>query len=54
MRWFGLYDWLRCRVLLAELYREAGWTRQAEDVESEVGRLIRVADADHPLFRGLR
>jgi hypothetical protein len=43
-------SWLRCRVLLAEMYRDAGRGRDAERVAVEVQNLLRVADDDHPLL----
>jgi hypothetical protein len=36
-----------------ELYRGAGWVSQAAEVEADVRRLMRLADANHPLFRRL-
>jgi hypothetical protein len=50
---YAMYDWMRARVLLMELYREAGWVVQAGEVEGEVRRLLAVADANHPLLRRL-
>jgi tetratricopeptide (TPR) repeat protein len=49
----AMYDWLRCRVLLAELQRQLGWIDEAEQVEAEVRRLMQVAEPNHPLFRRL-
>jgi tetratricopeptide (TPR) repeat protein len=43
-------SWLRCRVLLAELYRDAGRQSDAEGVAIEVRNLLRLADPDHPLL----
>ena len=45
-----VYDWLRCRVLLADLYRETDRVADAERVEAEVRSLLAVADPDHPLL----
>jgi DNA-binding winged helix-turn-helix (wHTH) protein/tetratricopeptide (TPR) repeat protein len=43
-------SWLQCRVLLAELYRDAGRDADAQRVAQEVQVLLGVADADHPLL----
>jgi hypothetical protein len=43
---FAMYDWLRCRVFLAELQRQVEWMSQAEEVEAEVRRLMQVAEPD--------
>ncbi len=43
-------SWLRCRVLLAEMYRDAGRGRDAERVALEVRNLLRLADDDNPLL----
>jgi tetratricopeptide (TPR) repeat protein len=51
---FSTYDWLRARVLLSELLRQAGRVAEAEQVATEVRHLLRVADANHPLFRRLQ
>ncbi|MEO7271686.1 MAG: protein kinase [Vicinamibacterales bacterium] len=45
-----VYDWLRCRVLLADLYRQTDRVADAERVEAEVRSLLAVADSDHPLL----
>lgn len=45
--------WLRCRVLLVELYREAGRLEDAAQVEAEVRTLLAVADAGNPLLARL-
>jgi tetratricopeptide (TPR) repeat protein len=47
---FGMYDWLRARVLLAELYRDAGMPAQAVPIEQEVARFLAIADPNHPLI----
>jgi tetratricopeptide (TPR) repeat protein len=44
-----VHSWLRCRVRLAEFYREVGRAAEANDVFVEVRTLLTVADADHPL-----
>jgi hypothetical protein len=44
-----VYAWLRCRVRLAEFYREAGRQAEADRVFAEVRQLLSVAEADHPL-----
>jgi hypothetical protein len=41
--------WLRCRVRLAEYYREAARYGESEQVFNEVRRLLAVADPNHPL-----
>lgn len=46
-------DWLRCRVLLVEVYRQAGRHSDAASVEAEVRRLLAVADPGHPLLARL-
>jgi tetratricopeptide (TPR) repeat protein len=45
-----VYSWLRCRVLLAEMYRDAGRSADAEPVALEVRNLLQLADRDHPLL----
>lgn len=50
---FGMYDWLRARVLLAELYRDTGMPAQAVPVEQEVARYLAVAEPSHPLIARL-
>jgi hypothetical protein len=45
-----VYSWLRCRVRLAEFYREAGRQAEADRVFAEVRTLLSVAEADHPLW----
>jgi tetratricopeptide (TPR) repeat protein len=46
-------SWLRCRVRLAEFYREAGRQADADRVFAEVRQLLAVAEVDHPLWRRL-
>jgi tetratricopeptide (TPR) repeat protein len=41
--------WLAARAKLAELYRDAGRTADAENIEQHLQRLLMVADDDHPL-----
>jgi DNA-binding winged helix-turn-helix (wHTH) protein/tetratricopeptide (TPR) repeat protein len=45
-----VYSWLRCRVLLAELYREIGRSADAERTAQEVRTLLAVSDPGHPLL----
>ena len=45
-----VYSWLRCQVLLAEMYRDAGRRTEAERVALEVRNLLRVADDDNPIL----
>jgi DNA-binding winged helix-turn-helix (wHTH) protein len=45
-----VYSWLRCRVLLAQMYRDAGRTADAERVALEVRNLLRFADDGNPLL----
>ncbi len=42
-------SWLRCRILLAEMYREAGRGADAERVALEVRNLLSLADDGNPL-----
>jgi hypothetical protein len=46
-------SWLRCRVRLAEFYREAGRQADADRVFAEVRQLLGVAEVEHPLWRRL-
>ena len=43
-------SWLRCRVLLAEVYRDVGRQADAERVALEVRNLLQLADRDHPFL----
>ncbi len=52
-RW-AVDDWLRTRVLLAELYQEAGRREDAARVAAEVRKLLAIADNGHPLLARLR
>jgi tetratricopeptide (TPR) repeat protein len=45
-----VYSWLRCRVLLAEMYRDGGRHADAVRVALEVRSLLRLADDGHPLL----
>ena len=45
-----VYGWLRCRVLLAEMYRDAGRDADAERVAQDVRNLLRLADDGNPLL----
>jgi DNA-binding winged helix-turn-helix (wHTH) protein/tetratricopeptide (TPR) repeat protein len=42
-------SWMRCRVLLAEMYRDAGRTAEAERVALDVRNLLSLADDGNPL-----
>ena len=42
--------WLKCRMRLAEFYREAGRHEDADRVCAEIRTLLAAADADHPLW----
>ena len=48
------YFWLRDQVRLAALYRKAGRQTEALKVESELLKLLALADPDHPILRQLR
>jgi hypothetical protein len=48
-----VYYWLRCRVLLAELYSEAGRQADADRAASQVRTLLAAADPGHPLLARL-
>ena len=50
---FSNFDWLRARVLLSVLLRQAGRSAEAEQVASDVRHLLQEADANHPLLRRL-
>jgi hypothetical protein len=45
-----VYSWLRCRVLLAELYREVGRVADAERAAQDVRALRAVSDPGDPLL----
>jgi tetratricopeptide (TPR) repeat protein len=50
----ALNRWTRGRAQLARLYRKNGQTGEAEAVESQLLKLLAVADADYPLLLELR
>ena len=47
-RGMGGYDWLRCVVLLAEVYRDTGMHDDAAQVAGVARRYLAVADPDNP------
>jgi len=47
---WGVRSWLRCRVLLGELYREAGRIADSERIAQEVRALRAVGDPGDPLL----
>jgi len=53
MPFFGMYDWLKCRVLLVRIYRALGGTARAAEVEREVRRLLAASEPGNPLLREL-
>ena len=54
MSQWSVHPWLRCRVLLAELYRDSGRTAEAQAVAREVQQYLSAADAGHPLVHRLQ
>jgi tetratricopeptide (TPR) repeat protein len=46
--------WMRTELQLAELYRGMGRINDAEDVETELRKMLIYADADHPILRELQ
>jgi hypothetical protein len=46
---WNVYYWLRCRVLLGELYAKDGRRSEAEAIAREMRALLSVADTGHPL-----
>jgi hypothetical protein len=42
--------WLRCRFELSKLYRETGRVEDARAVESDLRKLLALADGDHPIL----
>ena len=47
------YFWMRTQVRLADLYRRLGRIDEAKVLESELLKLLSVADADHPMLRAI-
>jgi hypothetical protein len=45
--------WLRNQLQLAQLYRLTGRKRDAGKIEDELGKLLALADRDHPIVRAL-
>jgi tetratricopeptide (TPR) repeat protein len=52
--WTSGFLWLRIRFQLAQMYRRVGQNEQAMSIETELRRLLKYADADHPLAKALR
>ena len=50
---WDVYAWLTCRVLLAELYAEAGRRTDAERVSRQVRTLLAISEPGHPLLTRL-
>jgi hypothetical protein len=50
---FAGYDWLRCMVRLAELYRDQGRQVDAARAAGKVRAMLRFADPDHPFVARL-
>ena len=50
---WAVSSWLRCRLLLADIYRDIGREADAIPIEQELRGLLAVADADHPVLRRL-
>lgn len=44
-------EWLQVRVHLAQLYRKVGRDREGEAVDTQLLKLLAVADGDHPIRR---
>ena len=42
--------WMRLRLLLADVYRQTGQKREAQEVEAELSKLLSQADPDHPFL----
>jgi tetratricopeptide (TPR) repeat protein len=56
LRHFGpadAYLWMRTQMRLADLYRKVGRVDEARALESELLKLLAVADADHPMLRAI-
>jgi tetratricopeptide (TPR) repeat protein len=50
---WSVSGWSRCRLLLADIYRDVGRLAEARKVEDDLRRLLSAADADYPLVRRL-
>lgn len=50
---WSVSSWARCRLLLADIYRDLGRVAEARKVEDDLRRLLSMADIDHPLVRKL-
>jgi tetratricopeptide (TPR) repeat protein len=50
----GVPYWMKDRLALARLYRRVGRAKDALAIESELRRLLVLADADHPILRELQ
>ena len=48
------HDWMRAQWRLAQLYRKAGQTSEAEKIEAELRRLLAYADPDHAILLQLK
>jgi hypothetical protein len=48
------WNWLQCRLQLAELCRKHGLTKDAAEVENEIRHFLSEADSDHPVLARLR
>jgi tetratricopeptide (TPR) repeat protein len=49
----GVPYWMRNRLDLAVLYRNVGRVKEARAIESDLSRLLKLADPDHPIRREL-
>lgn len=50
---WSVSSWARCRLLLADIYRDVGRVAEARKVEDDLRRRLSMADIDHPLVRKL-
>ena len=50
---WAVSSWLRCRLLLADIYRDIGREADAIAIEQELRGLLALADQDHPVSRRL-
>ena len=48
------HDWMPSALLLAELYRQNGQIEDAEPIETDLAKLLSMADDDFPLLVRLR